>query len=278
MKKFDFKKINLKNIDFKNMDKRRLLFLCIGVLCIGIAICGLLGIFMDYKVSDDTYNEAEQEYVTINTEELGETNNVPWYEMVLVDVKGLHQKYADVVGWIFFEDGSISYPVVHGIDNNQYLHTTYDGKQAKAGSIFIEATHSPDFSDTHTLIYGHNMGNLSMFGRLKYYRAEKDYYNGREYFQIHTGDEILRYKIFAYQHIEEDGFVFTEYFSSGKELAKRLRAGSMRKVDIDIEDDDKIVTLSTCTVDDKFRFVVSAVLVEKYSITDQTLIIDENKE
>ena len=30
-----------------------------------------------------------------------------------------------------------------------------------------------------------------------------------------------------------------------------------------IEEDDKIVNLSTCTVDDKFRFVVSAVLVEK---------------
>jgi len=273
MKKFD-----LKNIDFKNMDKRRVMLIVIGVLCIAIALYGLFDIFMDYKLSDDTYNEVEQEFVMINTGGTGESDNVPWYEMISVDLTGLQQNYADVVGWIFFEDGSISYPVVHGKDNNQYLHTTYDGKQAKAGSIFLEATHNPDFSDTHTLIYGHNMGNLSMFGRLKYYRADKEYYNGREYFQIHTGNEILRYKIFAYQHLEEDSFIFQEYFSSGKDLAKRLRAGSMRKVDIDIEEDDKIVNLSTCTVDDKFRFVVSAVLVEKYSITDQTLIIDENKE
>lgn len=257
-------KLNLKNIDFKNMDKRRVLLLAIGVLCIGIAIYGLLDIFLDYKVSDDTYKNVEEEFVKIKFDK-NKVNQGPWHDMISVDVDALQQNYPDVVGWIFFEDGDISYPVVQGENNDEYLRTTYDGRTAKAGSIFLEATHNPDFSDAFTLIYGHNMGNLSMFGRLKYYRADKEYYNGREYFQIHTKDEILRYKIFAFQHIEEDGFIFTEYFSSGADLYNRLKKESMRKLNVEVENPEKIVTLSTCTVDDKFRFIVSGVLIESYS-------------
>ena len=31
---------------------------------------------------------------------------------------------------------------------------------------------TPDFQDYHTILYGHNMKNLSMFGGLKKYKTE----------------------------------------------------------------------------------------------------------
>lgn len=255
----------------KKMNWQSLIFVVIGALCIGIALYGLYGIYKDYKISDDIYEQVTSEYVEIQVAE-SETPEIPWYELAAVNVADLKSKYADVVGWIYFEDGSISYPLVQGVDNNQYLHTTYDGVAAKAGSIFLEATHSDDFSNTHTLIYGHNMKNLSMFGKLKYYKTKEGYYDGHEYFLVYRENEILRYKIFSYQEVPEDSYIYTEYFNSAKQLADRLKPTSMVNANLEISDEDRIVTLSTCTAADDERFIVSAVLVESYNLVDRVLI------
>ena len=261
---------------------------------IGIAGFGLYGIYQDYKVGDDIYSQAEDEFVQIHTpaseeepdvdtnevtEETTETESTepegpkgPWYEMATVNVAGLQAQYPDVVGWLFFEDGLISYPIMHSFSNDTYLYTAYNGTESIGGSIFVEATNSGDFSDTHTIIYGHNMKNLSMFGRLKHYRRSNGYYYDHQYFQIFRDNEILRYRIFAYQEVSVDSFVYNESFASGKELGNRLLQNSIVKPDITIPEDAKIITLSTCTADDDHRFVVSAVLVERYSLTDKSVV------
>ena len=252
----------------------------IGILCIGIALYGLYGIYQEYKEADDIYDKVEDEFVELHVPENVTTEvdgtevelpKGPWYELASINLAGLQKKYPDIIGWIFFEDGLISYPVMQTTDNETYLHITYNGKESKAGSIFMEAVHNPDFSNTHTLIYGHNMNNLSMFGRLKHYK-NKGYYEGHEYFQIFRGDEILRYQIFAYQDVPIDSFVYLEHFTSAKELAKRLMKKSYINPGLQIEPEDKIITLSTCNGDSNYRFVVSAVLIEKYSLTDKMII------
>lgn len=263
----------------------------VGVICIGVAGYGLWGIYQDYKVGDDVYQEAESEFVQIHipvdneeefstessevTSEVPQGPTGPWYELASVDVTGLKNKYPDVVGWILFENGMISYPVVHSDSNDTYLYTTYNGVESIGGSIFVEAVHSGDFTDTHTLVYGHNMKNGSMFGKLHYYRRSNDYYNNRQsnqYFLIFTEEEILRYHIFAYQEVTVDSFVFKEYFTSGKELGDRLLQNSRIKPEVTIPEDGRIITLSTCTAGEENRFVVSGVLVERYSLTDKTII------
>lgn len=263
----------------KKVDVMSLILVLIGVICIGVAAFGLYDIYMEYKTANDIYDKAANEFVQIKS--LGDASEGteglmgPWYELASVDIQGLQNKYPDVVGWLFFEDGLISYPILQGDDNDQYLYTTYDGKEAKAGSIFVESTHSGDLSDTHTIIYGHNMKNLSMFGRLKHYKTKEGYYDNHKYFQIFRGDEILRYQIFAYQEVGIDSFVYQEYFTSAKELSNRLLKKSMINPGLTIEDDDKIITFSTCTADDEHRFVVSAVLIETYNITDGILVEEE---
>ena len=261
-------KLQLKKIDFKNMDKRQIFLLAIGALCIIIAVVSLLNILLDYKKADDAYKEAEKNFVEVYvTPESNDPDapKVPWNEMISVDMTALKQVNPEAVGWIFFEDGAISYPIMQASDNSKYLNMTYNGQYTKAGSIFVDATNSGDFSDTHTLIYGHNMKNLTMFSRLKYYKMVRNHYQGREYFQIHTEDEILRYFIFAYQDVPANGFVYNETYTSAKDWASRLLEWSAIHPNVDISDNDKIVTLSTCTSDDDRRFIVSAVLIERFS-------------
>lgn len=262
-----------------------LLLISVGVICIVVALSGLYGIYKEYKVGQDIYEQAKEEYVHINVPVREETDSstggttggttvleIPWYEMISVDLEGLQKKYPEVVGWIFFENETISYPVMHTTDNNKYLRAAYDGTYAKAGSIFVEATHSGDFSQMHTLVYGHNQKDANMFGKLKYYKKKEGYYNNHQYFQIFSGDKILRYQIFAYQVVGVDSFVYQEKNTSARVLADKLLENSMINPGIDINDGDKIVTLSTCTDDTINRFVVSAVLIETYDLTEKTLI------
>lgn len=249
----------------------------IGVICIGVAGYGLFDIFSDYNTAVETYDELEEEFVQefIPSKDSNSGNNgtevnsevqVPWYQLVSVNLKGIQKKYPEVVGWIYFENEKLSYPVMQTTDNEKYLTLTYDGKTTNSGSIFMETTHSSDFSDTHTIIYGHNMKNLSMFGKLKFYRTKSGYYDNHQYFQIFSGNQILRYRVFAYEEVGVDSFVYQQSFQSAKELGNKLIEGSMVNAGITINDGDKIITLSTCTADDEHRFIVCGVLVETYTI------------
>ena len=252
----------------KKIDILQIGLLLVGVLCIVIASYSLSGIFTDYKKGEDVYTKIEDEFVVVQPQkDEDETKELPWYELADVNVAGLKSQYEDVVGWIFFEKEDISYPIMQGKDNDEYLHNAYDGEWVKAGSIFMDYRANPDYSDTHTVIYGHNMGNLSMFGRLRFYRNYEGYYDDHMYFQIFTEDEILRYQIFSYQVVSSTDDVYQREDITAKELSDKLMKTAIDGKYLDIEEEDKIVTLSTCTnADDKERLIVNAVLIERHDI------------
>jgi len=271
------------------------LLIIVGILCIGIALYGLYDSYKGYKEGQDIYNDAEEEFVHVNTPASEEPDSGteepdtsvseapvpetpapevpkgPWYERITVDMKGLQNKYKEVVGWLFFENEDISYPVLQGDDNEKYLTTAYNGAHSNVGSIFVDAANNGDFTDTHTILYGHTLHDNTMLSRLKYYMTKSGYYNNHQYFQIFCGDEILRYQVFSYQEVGIDSFIYRERFDSAKELSDRILQTSKVNPGLDIEDDDRIITFSTCVSDKAYRLVVSGVLVERYNITDKTL-------
>ena len=124
-----------------------------------------------------------------------------WYHDIDVDFAGLKEQNKDIVGWIYFEDEeSISYPLLYSGDD-YYLRRNYLKEEETAGSIYIDGNNNPDLSNAHTLIYGHNMRNLSMFGKLKFYKTEEDYFENHRYFQLITETGAYRYKVFAYKDV-----------------------------------------------------------------------------
>ena len=89
-----------------------------------------------------------------------------------MDFEGLLAVNDDIIGWIYIENTDISYPVLCGRDNQQYLFQSYEKKYLTAGSIYIDYRCSRDFTDSRTVIYGHNMHNGSMFGKLDKFTKE----------------------------------------------------------------------------------------------------------
>ena len=148
-----------------------------------------------------------------------EGNLIPEEELTVnppeVDFDALKAINDDVVGWLELEAiPSISYPIAQGEDNEYYLHRTIKKTYNFAGSVFIDSTNASDFSDCNTIIYGHNMKNGSMFGKLKQmYESEK--YKDSKYLWICTPNGKYRYEIFRcrknYSIYEKIPFNYNNY-------------------------------------------------------------------
>ena len=225
-----------------------------------------------YSDADVTYVETSEdeevdEYVEEIKELAGEEPKFDWWDCAQVNLKELKAEYPEVVGWIYFENENISYPIMYSGDNAKYLKTAYTGEKAKAGAIFIDGESTPDFTDPHSLIYGHNMRDLSMFGRLRYYMTTPDYYQDHQYFQIFTEDKVYRYQIFAYEEVADNHDVFWVF---GKEptgyykMLKEIEQGSYCNSGITTNESDHVITLATCTDKDNERLIVSAVRTDEY--------------
>lgn len=193
-----------------------------------------------------------------------------WKEQIYVDLSSLQAQYSDVKGWLFFENDDISYPIMYSGEDDKYLRTTFDGKYAKAGSIFLEGANSPDLSDSHVILYGHNMRNRSMFGGLKDYMIQPNYFDYHQYFQIITTDESgktvkKRYKVFSYFKTPYYSNVYTVIPNECNEmtdLVQYLESNSLKNTYEYVDASDRVVTLSTCSSGEN-RFTVHAYLVDE---------------
>ena len=192
-----------------------------------------------------------------------------WYHALDVDFAGLKKLNPDIVGWIYFEgDVGISYPLLYSGDD-YYLNHNYLKEEESAGSIYIDKNNNPDLSEAHTIIYGHNMRNLSMFGKLRYYKTDEDYLDDHRYFQLITETGAYRYEIFTYKDVSTlTGGIYTTWKYVDEDFKNFVEdticQGSYVDADIDVDDEAHIVTLSTCSYDSDVRFTVSAVRVDEH--------------
>ena len=189
-----------------------------------------------------------------------------WYEMFSVDFEYLQSINSDIIGWIVWENEDISYPLLYSGDNSKYLSTSFDGRELSSGSIFLDGRNDSSFSDQHNIIYGHNMKNLSMFGKLKYYKTDDSYYSEHQYIQILLPDRTERYQIFSFNTVSSSSIVYNVDYTNSEEIEEFLNyieLASYTATGIDVDSEDKILSLSTCTADEDKRFVINAVLVDE---------------
>ena len=176
------------------------------------------------------------------------------------DLNVLRQVNEDVLGWIHIPGSKIDYPILQGEDNEYYLKRTWKGHRNPVGSIFLETRNSSDFTDWHTIIYGHNMSDGSMFGGLERYKKQ-DYWEKHPYVYIVTDLGVLRYEVFSTYVAEVGsktyGLSFQQTHTREEFLARALEKS---QIDTGIvpEITDQIITLSTCSGGEATRRVVHA--------------------
>lgn len=174
--------------------------------------------------------------------------------------------HTEAVGWIRFEDDLISYPIMQADDNSKYAIKDADGNDSETGAIFLDYRSSADFSDSNTIIYGHNMRDRSMFGAFKYYKENLGFLDDHKYFQIITPEGSSRYMLFAFMDVPKNSYIYDicgDNTSRMREFLDTIEYKTYIDTGIEPTVDDKIITLSTCTQKDDLFFVMFAVKVDE---------------
>ena len=238
-----------------------------------IIICLCVFIFSAYNI----YKYLTEEYANkkLNNEliekavvEIANTNTVnsntiedEYTPPLSVDFSALKQENEDIIGWIYSENTPINYPVVKSNDNEYYLRRLTNGEYNIAGSIFMDYRNSASLEDNNTIIYGHNMKNNTMFGSLQEYKSQ-EYYDNHKIMYYFTPEKNYMIKIFAGYTISVESDIYNLAVIDEKEIEGLINKSDF-KSDVDIRQDDKIVTLSTCAYDyDGARYIVVGILQE----------------
>lgn len=208
------------------------------------------------KLNNDLVNKA----IVINPDS-NETQEVKEATPISVNFEILKQDNKDIIGWIYSEDTPINYPVVQGEDNEKYIHTLINGKSGSAGTLFMDYRNDGNLNDKNSIIYGHNMKNSTMFGTIQKYKNQSYYDNHKKMYYL-TPEKNYKLEIFS-------GYT-TSIYSDIYDLKKidqdrinKLKRKSDFKSQIDANEGDKFLTLSTCAYDyDNARYILIGVLVE----------------
>ena len=170
-------------------------------------------------------------------------------ELAAKDMESLRQVNPDVVGWIWIPDTPIDYPLLQGEDNEYYLEHTWKGEPSVYGSILLECENAADLSEFHTIIYGHNMRDNSMFGSLNEFESPQ-HYEHHPYLYLLTDGGVLRYEIYSSYLAEVTGLTYGIGFE-GESLRAEFLQLTLEKnllaTDVEPAVTDRILTLSTCT-------------------------------
>jgi sortase B len=183
-----------------------------------------------------------------------------------VDFDSLLEINEDFKGWLIIPALDLSYPILQGTDNEEYLHETFEHKRNKAGAIFLDSFNYPDFKDLNTFIYGHSMHDGSMFGTLKTLGEQPELIDEEPYIYVYTPRASYQFQIVAYYITwkgsdtykfilnPKDYDAYTSYFGEANEYENAPK--------VDYSEYPKLMTLSTCkgAAGTSTRFVVHSVL------------------
>ena len=203
----------------------------------------------------ETATEVPEQTLSFGVSPIEDQDDTVWPQ---VDFNHLREINPDIVGWIYIEGTKINYPIVQAENNSYYLNRLFDGSKNSAGSIFMDFRCNSDFSDRHSILYGHNMKDKSMFAALINYKKNS-------FFQDHPIALLLtpscNYKIQFFSGYVADSWDVSWQLDFDPEsyenwLTEITGKSCFTPISLPTPE-DSILTLSTCSYEfDDARFVL----------------------
>ena len=172
-------------------------------------------------------------------------------EKMIQNLTLLKEIAPDLYGWIYVAGTNINYPIVRTNDNVFYLNHDAAGGELVTGAIFADFRCNPDdmLRNFNTVLYGHNIRSGQMF------HAVEDIFNSEAMFRskeviICSFDGILYFKPFSVFHTSYDTGYNDVSFQTLEEavaFANDMQNQSVFESNYDFDENDRLLTLSTCT-------------------------------
>jgi len=193
-----------------------------------------------------------------------------------IDLAAYYKERAeDYVGFLELKGCDIRQPVVQGEDNDYYLTHTYYGGTNKAGALFMDhrCTFTEDYVSPNIVIYGHNQEDGTMFGNLKRYKQNVEFYQENPVVTLMSEKETGEYLIYGFfvtnalerQDSNGEVFHYHDYIETLNDentfnwYLKEVYERNQIVSPVDVKFGDKLLCLSTCSNEfSNSRFVVFA--------------------
>ena len=279
-----FNKKKLKNT--KKLSVKKLMLWVVLILVIGIMVFSayqLLSLEKDNKVVEkiieDVICEVEEVEIPDN-----ENTIVVKQETHTDDQKRLFEKYSnmsltnvdfsklmkvnnDTKAWVKVKGTNINLPIVQSKDNDYYLYRDFKKDNNRLGWAFADYRNDMSTIDKNTILYGHNVGNNAIFGDLEKV-IESEWLNNEDNHIINMSTDFhdSLWTVFSVYVVDNtDDYIKTKF--SEKEYSEFLdliKERSIKDFNTALNDKDKVLTLSTCTMDGKDRRIVLHAKLTKY--------------
>lgn len=167
----------------------------------------------------------------------------------------------DICGWIRFENLLIDYPVVQTTDNDFYLTHDYKKKKSPYGAIFLDFR--CNWQSKNKSLHGHNMDDGSMFASLLQLTDYETYQKNKTFTTLEDGKVCTWEIISVFRHNpDRDNFFYLQPdFNSEQEFmdfVAEIKQRSLFEIPVSVGSGDELLTLSTCSYEQKNNRTVIA--------------------
>lgn len=248
--------------------------------CLAIIVVLEMVVFASIKINNYKTNECIDEisnvsntfndYDDMNTSEVDDANNAeiglitPYNTLYNQGFDELLRINSNTKAWLSINNTSINYPVVQYSDNDFYLNHDLNNDFNHNGWIFIDYRNDMNVLDKNTIIYGHNAKGSIMFATLKY--VLKDSWNNDSnnlLITFNTPSRSMTAQIFsAYVIDNTNDYLYINFNDDDyQKFIDLIKGRSIKDFGVDFSVNDKMITLSTCSDNDK-RLVVHAKIIQ----------------
>ena len=197
----------------------------------------------------------------------GKGSSINWDDLLKVN--------KEIVGWIQINGTKIDYPVLwhkgDDITGQYYLNHNYKRDYDSYGCIFLDYRCTSGMNSKNIVLHGHHMNDGSMFAGLMDYGGTEgnlDFYKKHPTIKFDTpqGDGVYKIiSVYKTNTLSAHGEFFKYMvgdFQNDKDFMNYVyntRIRSLINCPVDVNEDDELLTLSTCSYEyTNFRTVVVA--------------------
>jgi len=238
-----------------------LLFLIITIIIFVFSLTNIIFWFIDNQNTNNKIKLIKKitPIEIVNAESKGN-------DYLAVDFNNLKKMNNETVGYIQVPNTKIDYPIVKHKNNTYYLTHSFDKSNNNAGWVFLDYRNNFQELANNTIIYAHGRVDKTMFGSLKDLLST-EYLNSTEhYIYLSTPTENYVFEIFSIYHVvTTDDYIKTSFDTDEfSNWLNKIKKRSNYNFNLTVDNNDKILTLSTCYNNNE-KLVVHSKLIRKQS-------------